>query len=134
MNSGDHYFDNLYKMVKIRSNDVEMSLFNDDKEALPIYKREHLIHLEIIGIFGCSEQMFTGNMRNWEGQGDICYKTKSKKKLSYASRDIGEAIFSEKVIDDDTLTFKGTNGLPTRRPSVDTKLYPLNAEMRTIIG
>lgn len=121
-------------MVKVKSEDVDLSLFNDDHEERPIFKREHMIHLEVIGIFGCSEQMFTSNMRNWEGAGDICYKAKTKKKMSYACRDIGEAIFSNQVIDDDTLTFKGTDSLPARRPTVEVKLYPINAEMRTIIG
>ena len=121
-------------MVKVKSENVELSLFNDNHEERPMYQREHLIHLEIIGIFGCSEQMFTGNMRNWEGQGDICYKSGSKKKLTYACRDIGDAVFSKLIIDDDTLTFRGSEKLPVRRPSVETKLYPLNAEMRTILG
>ena len=132
--SGDCYFDNLYKMVKVGSKDVDISLFNDAQEQLPIHQREHMIHLEIIGIFGCAEQMFTGAMRAWDGSGEICYKNKTKRKLTYAGRDIGNALFSKKVVDDDTLKFTGSAKLPKTRPNVDTKLYPLNAEMRTIIG
>ena len=120
-------------MVKVSSGNVNLSLFNDDCEMKPMHRREHMIYLEIVGVFGCSEQMFTCNMRNWEGKGDICYKSKSKKKLSYASRDIGEAVFSTRVIDNETLAFRGSSSLPTRRPAVEIKLYPINAEMRTII-
>ena len=121
-------------MVKVNSRDVDISLFNDPQEHLPIHQREHLIHLEIIGIYGCAEQMFTGAMREWDGTGEICYKNKSKRKLTYAGRDIGNALFSSKVVDDDTLTFNGSAKLPNVRPNVDTKLYPINSDMRTIIG
>lgn len=121
-------------MAKIASNDVDVTLFNDDCEDKPIFKREHLIHLELIGIFGCSENMFTTEMRQWTGSGDICFKSKSKKKMTYAGRDIGEALFSKKVIDEDSLCFKGKCALPMVRPRADTKLYPINSDMRTIIG
>ena len=121
-------------MVKIASDDVDVTLFNDGNEDWPNYKRQHLIHLEMIGIFGCAESMFTAEMRQWDGSAEICYKAKSKRKLTYAGRDIGETIFSEKVIDQDTLWFKGRDALPAERPSADTKLYPINSEMRTIIG
>ena len=122
-------------MAKIGSQDVDISLFNDDKENLPNHQREHMIHLEIIGIFGCSEQMFTGNMRSWDGTAEICYKNKSKRKLTYAGRDMGEALFSKKVVDDDTLAFRGSPKLPASRPNADTKLYPMDTDaLRTIIG
>ena len=121
-------------MAKVGSRDVDVSLFNDVHEHLPIHRREHMIHLEIIGIFGCAEQMFTGAMREWDGTGEICYKNKSKRKLTYAGRDIGNALFSKKVVDDDTLAFTGSTNLPKVRPNVDTKLYPINADMRTIMG
>lgn len=90
-------------MVKIASNDIDVTLFNDGNEHFPNFKREHYIHLELIGVFGCSENMFTAEMRQWEGSGDICYKSKAKRKLTYAGRDIGETLFSKKVIDEDTL-------------------------------
>ena len=133
---GSHHFDNLYKMIKVASNDVDVTLFNDGNEHLPNYRREHLIHFELIGIFGCAENMFTAEMRQWDGSADICYKSKakSKRKLTYAGRDIGETLFSNKVVDGDTLWFRGRDELPCERPSIDTKLYPINSEMRTIIG
>ena len=134
MGLGDYYFDNLYKMVKVGSKDVDISLFNDACDGKPNHQREHLIHLEVQGIFGCAEQMFTGAMRSWDGSGEICFKNKTKRKLTYAGRDIGNALFSKKVIDDDTLTFVGSERLPSTRPSAETKLYPINADMRTIIG
>ena len=121
-------------MVKVASSDVDITLFNDDNESWPIHKREHMIHLEITGIFGCSEQMFTGGMRAWDGTAEICYKNKTKRKMTYAGRDIGNTLFSKKVVDDDTLAFKGSASLPSARPNNDTKLYPMNNDMRTIIG
>ena len=121
-------------MVKIGSNDIDVTLFNDGNEDWPIYRREHMIYLELTGVFGCSESMFTADMRQWNGSGEICYKNKSRRKLTYAGRDIGETLFSKRVIDDDTLWFKGSDSLPTERPTADTKLYPINSEMRTIVG
>ena len=131
---GACHYDNLYKMAKVGSNDVDVTLFNDGNEHFENYRREHLIHLEMTGIFGCSENMFTAEMRQWNGSGDICFKSKSKRRLTYAGRDVGETLFSKKVVDDDTLWFKGSHSLPTERPPADVKLYPINAEMRTIIG
>ena len=121
-------------MAKIGSNDVDVTLFNDGNEHFPNFRREHMIHFEMTGIFGCAENMFTAEMRQWEGSGDICYKSKSRRKMTYAGRDIGETLFSHKVIDEDTLWFKGRDYLPTERPPADMKLYPINAENRTIIG
>ena len=121
-------------MAKVGSNDVDVTLFNDGNENFPNFRREHFVHLEMTGIFGCSENMFTAEMRQWNGSAEICYKTKSKKKLTYAGRDIGETLFSKKVIDEDTLWFRGSDALPTERPASEVKLYPIDSDMRTIIG
>ena len=121
-------------MVKVGSADVDVTLFNDGNEHWRNYRREHLVHFEMTGIFGCSENMFTAEMRHWSGSGDICFKSKSRRKLTYAGRDVGETLFSKKVIDEDTLWFKGRDALPTERPAAETKLYPINSDMRTIIG
>ena len=131
---GDFYLDELFKMSKIDADSVEMNLFNDDCEDKPVFRREHMIHFEVLGIFGCSNTMFTAEQRAWSGKSDICLRSKSKRKMEYAGRDISDTIFSENVIDPETMTYKGTRQLPTKWPSTDEKLYPIDAPNRTIIG
>lgn len=121
-------------MNKMDRDDIEISLFNDNESEKPVYKREHLIHFQVQGIFGISNSMFTNELRNWDGCAAICYKTKNKKKMKYAGRDIGDTPFSKKVIDSVTHLFKGSSSLPAARPPSDVKLYPLNTVNRTIIG
>ena len=54
----------------------------------------------------------------------------SKTKLELAI--IRPGSLSENRIDESR--FKGRDALPTERPTAETKLYPINSEMRTIIG
>ena len=121
-------------MSKIDADAVELNLFNDDCEDKPVFRREHMLHFETVGIFGCSSAMFTTEQRAWTGKPDICLKSKSRRKMEYAGRDIAETRFSEKVIDEENMTFKGTNKLPTKWPTTDEKLFPIDTTNRTIIG
>ena len=121
-------------MNKIDRDDIEISLFNDNASDKPIYKREHMIHFQMQGIFGISGTMFTNELRNWDGCAAICFKSKNKKKMAYAGRDIGDTPFSKKVICESTLLFKGSSFIPMTRPPADVKLHPIDANNRTIIG
>ena len=131
----DGYFiDDLFKMNKTDRDDIEISLFNDNETEKPIYKREHLIHFQMQGIFGVSGSMFNNELRNWDGCAAICFKSKNRKKMMYAGRDIGDTPFFKKVIDEATHLFKGSAYIHVNRPPSDVKLYPIDAVNRTIIG
>ena len=125
---------NLHKINKVFENDVTISFFNDNHEQKPVFKREHLIHAEVTGIFGSSEGMFTTEQRNWNGRADICIKSKAKKRMSFAGRENRETTFAKTVINPRTRTFNGSDKLPILRPSADTKLYPIDRTNRVIIG
>ena len=127
-------YKNLHKINKVAESDVTISFFNDDHDQKPIFKREHLIHAEVMGIFGSSEGMFTTEQRNWNGRADICVKSRAKKRMSFAGRENKETVFSKTVINPKTQTFNGSDRLPITRPSVNTKLYPIDRTNRTILG
>ena len=110
-------------------------LFNDGKENRPSFKREHLIHCQLVGVFGASETLFSQDYHNWNGKGDISYKTKGKKKVTYTGRDLGvNSDFEDDLVVTSDGVFKGSTNLPTDRPAPDAKLVPLNSDNRTIIG
>ena len=125
---------NLHVINKVSENDTSISFFNDDQDQKPIFRREHLIHAETMGVFGSSEGMFTTEQRNWNGRADICVKSRAKKRMSFAGRENKETSFSKTVINPKTNTFNGSDRLPISRPTADTKLYPLDRTNRTIIG
>ena len=121
-------------MNKIDRDEIEISLFNDTESDKPVHKREHMIHFQMQGIFGVSGAMFTNELRSWDGGATICYKSKNKKKMVYAGRDIGDTPFSSKIIDEATHLFKGSDSIPASRPPADVKLHPIDAINSTIIG
>ena len=82
-----------------------------------------------------SETMFSQDYHNWEGKGDICFKTKGKKKVTFTGRDIGvDTEFEDNAVVTSGGIFTGTENLSDERPSADIKLTPLKCENRTIIG
>ena len=129
---GNLHFDRYQYQTKVRHEDIEISIFNDGNEDKPSFRREHLIHVQAVGVFGCTEGFFNAEQRNWNGGGDICFK--SKKRMSYAGRDIGKTRFSEEVVDVGNKLFKGMGSLPKEPPAADSKLVPMNRTNRTIIG
>ena len=94
-----------------------------------------MIHCQLVGIFGSSETMFSQDYYNWTGKGDICFKSKGKKKVTFSGRDLGvnSDFDGESVITADGI-FTGTGNLPSDRPAPDARLTPLRCENRTIIG
>ena len=129
---GELQYNKFQNQARIRYEDIEISVFNDDKDGKPSFRRGHLIHIQAVGVFGCTEGFFNAEQRNWNGSGDICVK--SKKRMSYAGRDIGVTRFSEEVVDIKNMVFKGMEKLPNELPNGDTKLIPVNRTNRTIIG
>ena len=117
---------------KVHQNGVKLSVFNDDCGHKPDHKREHYIHIEVTGIFGCVDGIFNANQRGWEGKGDICIKDKGKNRMSYAGRDIGNHDFDDKLVSGKI--FKGSSLLPADRPTGDHKLCPVMGDNRTFIG
>ena len=100
----------------------------------PVFRREHMIHLEIDAIFGVSDKQFTPDQRNWNGDGSIGYKSKGRKRISFATKDVGATLFSKAVVDIKADIFKGSLKLPSHRPPSGIKLYPINKNNRTFIG
>ena len=122
-------------MERIQADDVKLTLFNDDKDDKPVFKREHLIHLQILGTFGVTDGNFSQDQRKWTGNGDICIaKKQAKKRMSYSSRDVGQAKFSQAIIDPYTRLFRGSEYLRCEKPDAETKLYPMSRENRTLVG
>ena len=119
-------------MAKIHHDDVMVTVFNDGRISEPERKREHYIHVEITGVFGCIDGIFNAGQRGWDGKGDICYKGKGKNKMTYTGRDIGNFEFDGRIVENGM--FKGSRCLPTERSSGDCKLCPITGENRTIIG
>ena len=129
---GELYYTEVSTLDKVAEKDVVLTLLNDDCEEKPVFKREHMIHLQITGIYGVTEGTFSASQKRWCGKGDICYT--AKKKHTYAGRDVGDTYFSKMVVNVENNTFNGIGCLPFSRPTADQKLVPMNRENRTVIG
>ena len=125
----------MHYIARVNDGDVEVQLFNDGKVNRPSFKREHLVHCQLVGVYGVSETMFSQDYHIWEGKGDICFKTKGKKKVTFTGRDIGvDTEFEDNAVVTTDGIFTGTEKLTDERPPADIKLTPLKCENRTIIG
>ena len=106
--------------------------FNDANEEKAIHQREHLIMLEVTGVFGVTLNGFNVDQRKWNGSSSIMIK-KGKKKMTFSGLDLGQQRTSEAVVNHDNI-FKGTQCLPAVRPGMNLKLYPIDKQNRTILG
>ena len=121
-------------MFKIDHEKIDLEVFNDANENEMIFKREHLIILDATLITGCSPLPFTAEMRRWEGGSEICYTTKSKRKIIFAGIDLPKPVHTDKMINLKDATFKGASHIKPERPNPRHKLYPVNLLNRTFIG
>ena len=119
----------------MREDDCEIVLLNDGLEDKPVFKREHLVYLQMTGTFGITEGSFSLEQRKWTGNGDICYnKKQNKKRMSFTSREVGCTKFSPAIVDPKSGQFRGSRFLRCEKPKTDVKLYPMSRENRTLIG
>ena len=129
---GERMYGNLYSHSKIEGENVAITIMNDNNDQKPAFRREHMVHAEVSGIFGSSASPFNATAMNWDGTATSASKAKGRKRMSYAGREIGKQYFSKLICDG--LAFVGSQFLPSTRPSCDMKLYPLDRENRTILG
>ena len=130
---GDRIYENLFSLSKVLAQNVSITTMNDDKDQKPAFRREHLVHAEITGIYGSSASPFNASHHNWDGSAVSAQKAKGRKRMSFAGREIGRQFFSKLVCNDND-AFVGSKYLPSTRPTCDMKLYPMDRENKTIIG
>ena len=118
----------------VKPDDVKLEVFNDREEQKPLFKREHLILLEVNFTSGASITPFTGEQRRWLGAGNICFSAKTKRKFLYTGRDIGIPVHSDAIIEPNSKAFLGSKKLPRRLPGAEQRLYPLDRYVRTLLG
>lgn len=108
-------------------------MFNDDEQEKPSHEREHLLHLQIEGIFLTSEAIPGPELRKWKGERSICNQ-KNKKRMSFIGREEILTYFPKFIVSG-LNCFKGRIAIPTREyPAPHFALWPLNATNRTIFG
>ena len=129
---GDRVYENLFHHTKVDAENVSITIMNDGADQKPVFRREHMIHAEVTGIYGSSASPYNADQRNWDGTASSAHKAKGRKRMSFAGRDIGRQYFSKLVCDEKI--FVGSHSLPSIRPSCDMKLYPLDRENKTILG
>ena len=129
---GNRIYENLFTHSKIDAANVSLTVMNDGYEQKPVFRREHMVHAEVTGIFGSSVSPFNADQRAWDGTASSANKAKGRKRMSFAGREIGKQFFSKLVCDD--ATFHGSQSLPSTRPTCEMKLYPLDRENKTILG
>ena len=131
---GDLWYKDLHVFSNVKPDDVQLEVFNDNEERKPLFKREHLILLEVNFTSGASVSPFTGEQRRWLGAGNICYSNKTKRKYLFTGRDIGKSVHSDTIIEPTSKTFLGSKKLPKHIPGAEQRLYPLDRYVRTLLG
>ena len=106
-------------------------MFNDDRVDRPYHEREHVIHLQVEGIFLTSEAIPGPELRKWKGERTVCNQ-KNRKRMSFIGREEVLTYFP-KFIFDSYNSFKGRDSIPLKElPAPRFALWPLITANRTI--
>ena len=99
----------------------------------PIYKREHVLLVEIEGVFGVSVQPFTAEQRRWDGKCALETMGRGKRQARCIRMEIEEAHLEEEIFTAEGI-FKGSSSISAVKPKSAAKLHPFDAENRLILG
>ena len=88
---------------------------------------------EATGVFGASVNGFNNEQRRWKGESAIVLGKGRNRCMVFSGLDLGTAMHDDNIIENGK-KFKGSNTLPTKRPGMNDKLYPMDKENRTFIG
>ena len=133
---GKLWFRDLNSISKVDPERFELEIFNDDKHDDLVFKREHLIMMEVTLITGFSLMPFTAELKRWDGGSDICYSSRNRRKINFAGIDLPKPLHTNKMIcwSPDGASFKGASNIKPEKPNPLYKLYPVNLHNRTFIG
>ena len=130
---GHFEFMELNGLVRMEVNDESVCFFNDAKSDKPFYRREHVLLVQVEGVFGMSVQPFTAEQRRWDGKRALETLGRGKRQARCIRMEVEEAGLEERLFTSEGV-FKGSSAISVSKPKASVKLHPFDAENRLILG
>ena len=130
---GHFDFEDVNCLFKFEPTRDTVSYFNDAQKDKPEFRREHLLLIEIEGVFGASHLPFTADLKKWDGKKSSEVVGKGKRAARCIRMEMAEASLEAKIISSEKY-FMGSGHIPSVKPISKMRLYPFDSENRVIIG
>ena len=133
MGLGYSDYEDISHFVKFEQSRDTISYFNDAQKDKPDFRREHLLLIEVEGVFGASQLPFTADHRKWDGKKAVEVVGKGKRAARCIRMEMEKPKIEARIISPEN-HFMGSRFIPSVKPLSKVRLHPFDAENRVIIG